>query len=130
MPGALGCLLPLTVVGWGEGGAPMKLHERFEWDRTKAAANRKKHGVTFDHAGAVLSDEWGDAYHLEEHDDEHSMGEDRTITIGSHPLDRNIVLRICWTIRSTGAGCTTRIISARRADHRERAAYEKFIKGR
>jgi uncharacterized DUF497 family protein len=105
----------------------MRLHGEFEWDPKKAAINRRKHHVTFDDAAAVLGDDQGDRYHLEEPDDEHAMGEDRYITFGSHPGDRAVVLRICWTDRSTAEGQVTRIISARNATTRERGRYAQEI---
>ena len=44
----------------------MRRHGEFEWDPKKAAANYKKHGVTFDDAAVVLGDDEGDVYHVEE----------------------------------------------------------------
>ena len=52
---------------------------QFEWDPAKAALNRRKHGVSFEEARSVFEDasaiEWFDA--------EHSVDEDRYITIGT-----------------------------------------------
>jgi uncharacterized DUF497 family protein len=50
----------------------------FEWDRTKAAANYKKHGVRFEHA--VLAFE--DAFALVELDKSEDYGEDRVLLTG------------------------------------------------
>jgi uncharacterized protein len=108
----------------------MRLHDQFEWDPAKAKANRTKHKVTFEDAAAVLGDDQGDVYHVDEPDDEHSMGEDRYITTGSHPADRSIILRICWTDRSTDEDKVTRIVSARHATPGERRRYAKQISGR
>jgi uncharacterized DUF497 family protein len=106
----------------------MKLHESFQWDHKKAKSNPKKHeGVTFDMAAAVLGDDQGDAYHVEEFDDAHSIDEDRYITFGSHPDDRRIVLQISWTDRSTDFEQITHIISARLATPLERKRYGKAI---
>jgi uncharacterized DUF497 family protein len=64
----------------------MKLHESFQWDHKKAKSNPKKHeGVTFDMAAAVLGDDQGDAYHVEEFDDAHSIDVTRTVTSPSAP---------------------------------------------
>ncbi len=104
----------------------MRLHESFEWDQDKALANLQKHGVTFDQAAEVLSDEDGDQFHLEENDN-FQVEEDRYITTASHPANRNILLVICWTQRETEAGLLTRIISARRATKAERSRYETEI---
>src|SRR5205809_1429309 len=108
----------------------MMLHENFEWDRDKAKKNLKKRGVSFDDAALVLSDEHGDASHVEEYDGEHSTGEDRYVTTASHPDDRRIVLIIAWTDRSTERARVTRIISARVATPAERKRYVKEISGR
>ena len=105
------------------------LHENFEWDEEKAQKNLKKHGVSFDDAALVLSDEDGHTYHVEEYDRQHSIGEDRYVTTASHPDDRSIVLVIAWTDRSTEHAKVTRIISARAAKPAERTRYVKEIRG-
>ena len=107
----------------------MMLHENFEWDEEKAQKNLKKHGVSFDDAALVLSDENGHLYHVEEYDRQHSTGEDRYVTTASHPDDRNIVLVIAWTDRSTEHAKVTRIISARAATSAERKRYAEEICG-
>ena len=50
---------------------------RFEWDDRKAAANLRKHGVSFDEAAEVFDDPY-----LAENDDGHSHGEVRFVVIG------------------------------------------------
>src|SRR4051794_39413520 len=106
----------------------MKLHDKFEWDPSKARSNPKKHGgVTFDDAAAVLGDDQADVFHLEQYDDAHSMGEQRQITTGSHPYNRRIVLIVSWTDRSTDEEQITRIISARLATPLERENYAEAI---
>ncbi len=107
----------------------MRLHENFEWDEDKAAKNLKKHGVSFDDAALVLSDEDGDTYHVEEYDSEHSTEEDRYVTTAAHPDDRAIILLIAWTDRSTEHARFTRIISARVATPTDRRKYAKEIGG-
>ena len=107
----------------------MMLHENFEWDKDKAQKNLKKHGVSFDDAALVLSDEEGGMFHVEEYDRQHSTGEDRYITTASHPDDRSIVLVIAWTDRSTEHAKITRITSARAAKPAERKGYVKEISG-
>jgi uncharacterized DUF497 family protein len=44
---------------------------KFEWDTEKAAANSRKHGVSFDEAGTVFLDQLA----LSGPDPDHSMGE-------------------------------------------------------
>lgn len=107
----------------------MPLHDNFEWDEEKAQKNLKKHGVSFDDAALVLSDQEGDAFHVEEYDGEHCSGEDRYVTTASHPDDRGIVLIISWTERSTEHAKVTRIISARAAKPAEGKRYVQEIRG-
>ncbi len=51
---------------------------RFEWDKRKAAANRRKHRVSFEEAGTVFSD----ALAITGADPDHSVGESRWLTFG------------------------------------------------
>ena len=108
----------------------MGSHDFFEWDAQSAKINKQEHRVTFEDAQAVLEDAEADLYHVERYDDEQSMGEDRYVTIGSDPADRQIVLFIHWTQRRTGGRTFTRIISARRATPQERRQYAQEISGR
>jgi len=107
----------------------MLLHENFEWDEDKAQKNLKKHGISFDDAALVLSDEDADTFHIEEFDNRHSADEDRYVTTASHPDDRRIVLVIAWTDRSPEDAKVTRIISARAAKTAERKKYAKESSG-
>jgi uncharacterized DUF497 family protein len=87
----------------------------FEWDKDKAAANKKKHGVTFEEAATVFNDPLAAIF-----DDElHSKEEQREIIVG-HSAEERFLL-VCFTERA-GA---VRIISARRATKRERKDYEE-----
>ena len=87
----------------------------FEWDPPKAAANGRKHGVTFDEAATVFLDELA----VSGPDPDHSMGESRYITFGVSRLGH--LLAVSHTYRS-GA---MRIISARRVTRAERKLYEE-----
>jgi uncharacterized DUF497 family protein len=51
---------------------------RFGWDETKNASNRRKHGVSFEEAKSVFSDEFGRLITDPDHSDE----EDRFILMG------------------------------------------------
>ena len=51
---------------------------RFEWDPAKAAANLKKHQVSFDQAKTVFYDEFA----VQFFDEEHSSEEERFIMLG------------------------------------------------
>lgn len=97
-------------------------HSSIEWDHGKAAANLRKHGVSFEAAAHVLLDDRADQFHEERIDPIHSTeSEDRWITIGSSPINRSLVLVIVWTESESA----TRVISARKASPRERKAYEE-----
>jgi uncharacterized DUF497 family protein len=111
----------------GAYGAPIRLHERFEWDDAKARANLAKHGVGFDDAATALADECADRYHLERHDVVHSGDEDRFFTLASDPQVRSIVYVIVWTEREDENGPVTRIISTRLATRAERRFYEQQV---
>lgn len=87
----------------------------FEWDPLKAAANVRKHGVTFDEAATVFLDELA----VSGADPDHSVGEARYITFGASSLGR--LLAVSHTYRA-GA---IRIISARRVTRVERKIYEE-----
>ena len=88
---------------------------RFEWDTKKASSNERKHGVTFDEARSVFSDENA----LVIPDPDHSQAEDRFIILGMSSHDRALVVVHCF--REEGA--VIRIISARRAGTKEQKPY-------
>jgi uncharacterized DUF497 family protein len=84
-----------------------------EWDTEKNRSNVRKHGIDF--ADAVLALEDPDAMTMRDEDlDE----EDRFVTLGTDAFDRLLVMVYTWR------GETIRVISARKATRRERAAYE------
>jgi uncharacterized DUF497 family protein len=89
----------------------------FEWDQRKASANAAKHDVTFADALAVFAD--ADA--LDGPDRAHSASEARYLRLGRAADGR--VLMVAYTIRRHDDAETIRLISARRASRRERAAY-------
>ena len=88
---------------------------QFEWDEAKAAANLKKHQVSFEEAQSIFFDEFG----VQFFDDDHSSGEDRFLMLGMS--SRAKLLIVCHCERNHGA--TVRIISARKATKRESAFY-------
>lgn len=93
-------------------------HYRFEWDDAKAAANLRKHGVSFEEAKTTFVD----VFAVESFDRSHAIDEDRFMIAGMS--DRGHVLVVAFTLRDDE---TIRIISARRASAAEREAYEKQI---
>jgi uncharacterized DUF497 family protein len=87
----------------------------FEWHRHKAAANERKHGVSFEEAASAFAD----PNSLTIPDPDHSSNEDRFVLIGRTVKDRIVV--VVHTLR----GETIRLISARRATPSERRQYEE-----
>lgn len=85
---------------------------RYVWDPKKEEVNRRKHGLWFGDVVAVFEDEM--ALTVEDPD---AMGERRFIATGRDYRGR--VVTVVYTPR----GETLRLISARRASSRERAAY-------
>jgi uncharacterized DUF497 family protein len=88
---------------------------RFEWDERKAAANAKKHGVTFDEAKSVFVDERAKLID----DPDHSEDEERFVLLGFSSALRMLV--VCHCYRSEGN--VVRIISARKATAKESKSY-------
>jgi len=88
---------------------------RFEWNAAKAKANAAKHGVTFEEAQAVFSDENAKLIADPDHSDE----EDRFILLGLSASLR--ILVVCHCYRAPGD--VIRIISARKATRQEARAY-------
>ena len=86
----------------------------FEWDPDKAAANLKKHKVSFFEAATVFQD----LDVVIESDPLHSEGEWRGIAIGYSTLSRVLL------VVHTGRGERTRLISARKATREERRKYD------
>lgn len=88
----------------------------FEWDEAKAAANFKKHHVSFDEAKSIFFDEFG----IQFFDDEHSSDEERFLMLGMSSGAKLLI--VCHCERDQGV--TIRIISARKATKRESAFYQ------
>ncbi len=88
---------------------------RFEWDKRKALANERKHGVSFDEARSVFFDERARLID----DPEHSESEERFILMGLSSSLR--LLLVCHCYRSKAN--VIRIISARKATARESKSY-------
>ena len=87
----------------------------FEWDKRKARSNLDKHGVSFEEAATIF----GDRFSLTIPDLEHSLTEQRYITMGKALTDKLLV------VVHTDRGDNIRVISARRASRRERKFYEE-----
>ena len=88
---------------------------KFEWHSSKAAANLKKHQVSFEEAQTVFYDDFA----VQFFDDEHSHEEERFLLLGMSV--HSILLLVCHCERQGGE--VIRIISARKATKRESAFY-------
>jgi uncharacterized protein len=87
----------------------------FEWDERKAAANAKKHGVTFDEAKSVFVDERAKLIDDPDHSDE----EDRFVLLGLSGALRMLLVCHCYRVDDH----VIRIISARKANPKESKSY-------
>lgn len=90
-----------------------RLH--FEWDDRKAAANARKHGVSFDEAKSVFVDERAKLID----DPDHSEDEDRFVLLGLSSALRLLLVCHCYRSESN----VIRIISARKATAKESNSY-------
>jgi hypothetical protein len=87
----------------------------FEWQREKADANLRKHGVSFAEASTVFADPLSVLIP----DPDHSAEEQRYLVLGLS--NRRRLLVVAFTERLP----RTRLISARPATGRERKQYEE-----
>jgi uncharacterized protein len=88
---------------------------KLEWDPDKANLNLLKHSVSFYEAATVFGDPLSVTYH----DPDHSLAEERYITMGTS--QSGLLLIIAHTDR----GENIRIISARKTTRQERKHYEE-----
>jgi hypothetical protein len=88
---------------------------RFEWDRRKAASNKRKHGVSFEDASTAFADE--NARVID--DPDHSDEEGRFVLLGLSVSLRLLV--VCHCYRESDS--VIRIISARKASRSEQRDY-------
>jgi hypothetical protein len=93
-------------------------HFSFQWDTEKSAANLRKHGVSFEEAKTVFTDEFGRLLGDPDHSE---VDEDRFLLLGTS-IDSKLLI-VCHCIRDTNC---IRIISARKAEKRERKIYERL----
>jgi uncharacterized DUF497 family protein len=92
---------------------------KFEWDSNKSVTNKKKHGISFEEAQTVFFDP--NARVIE--DPEHSEHEERFVILGVSQRLR--ILTVCYCYRRGNK--VIRIISARRADKKEKEIYKEFL---
>jgi uncharacterized DUF497 family protein len=87
---------------------------RFEWDPGKAKGNLRKHKVSFDEAITVFYDPLSVTFD----DPDHSMNENRLVTVGYSGQGRLLV------VSHTERGIAVLVISARLAGRDERRRHE------
>ena len=88
---------------------------QLEWDPRKAKANLRAHGVSFAEAATVL----GDDFALTRTDPD-TVGEELFVSLGLSDLGNLLV--VVYTYRGPD---TVRLISAWKANKRQRMQYEK-----
>lgn len=88
---------------------------RFTWDADKAAANERKHGLTFVEASTAFDDPLS----ITIPDPDHSGTEARYLLVGLTERHRLVV------VAHTERGDEIRLISARPATPHERRTYEE-----
>jgi len=93
------------------------IRKKIEWDKNKAAKNKRKHQVSFNEASTIFDD----PLFITFYDEEHSIDEDRYITIGISNRQRYLL------VAHTDDDDYIVIISARKATRNERKFYEEGI---
>jgi len=91
---------------------------RFEWDEAKARSNLTKHHVSFENAARAFLDPLALTYQ-----DRIENGEYRWQTLGV--VDGYLLLLVAHTVHHDKKSEVIEIISARRADKKERIHYEE-----
>jgi len=97
------------------------MNYNFEWDPRKAKINLKKHNVSFEIAATIFNDPCA----ISMFDDEHSILEDRWITLG---IDKNgnLIVLIHTYNQIDESNIVIRIISARKASKQEKKQYKEL----
>jgi uncharacterized DUF497 family protein len=91
----------------------------YEWDEEKSKLNQLKHGISFKEAKEVFED----ALQISKLDHRFNSFEERWITIGS--TSKHKVLVVANLFFTDDGEEIIRIISARKANKKERESYEK-----
>ena len=92
----------------------------FTWDEEKQELNIKKHKITFIEAATVFDDDNA----LIRDDPDHSQEDERFIIIGFSESARLLIVCHCYRTDDT----IIRIISARKANRKERKEYGGHLK--
>jgi uncharacterized DUF497 family protein len=92
----------------------------FDWDNNKNQSNIAKHGISFEEAIAIFDD----PNILNYEDTRFNYGETRFVSIGQIILvtqEKTVIIVVIHTQKNQ----TIRLISARKANERERKRYER-----
>ncbi|MFH1857066.1 MAG: BrnT family toxin [Candidatus Omnitrophota bacterium] len=90
----------------------------FEWDSQKAKSNLRKHGISFEETATAFKDPNA----LSIFDNEHSINEERWITLGISSSGKLLV--ICHGFQKIDLKtCVIRIFSSRKATKKESKQY-------
>jgi uncharacterized protein len=100
---------PLRYIG--------RMDIQVEWDLEKAAANLRKHGVSFEEAATVL----GDPLSITLPDPDHSQQEQRYLLLGRSSSGRLLI------VSHSEEAQRVRMISARAMTPKERRSYERSL---
>ena len=92
---------------------------KFEWNEEKSISNLQKHGVSFEEAKEVFED----PFHISKLDHRFDYFEERWITLGSTSKDK--ILVVANMFFDENGEEIIRIISARKANQKEREFYEQ-----
>jgi len=93
---------------------------KFEWDETKNKINQQKHNISFEEAKEVFDD----PLHISKLDKRFDYFEKRWITIGL--TSKHKILVVANLFFDDNGEEIIRIISARKANPKERKFYEKY----
>ena len=113
--------LPAIRAPWYEKVVNERTYQ-FEWDETKAAANERKHDVTFELASSVFYD----PHLLTVADLEHGETEERWFSVGIARNGAVLSVVYLWS-EADPAVIEIRLISARKATQAERRRYEEGL---
>ena len=93
---------------------------QFEWSEEKNRLNIKKHGISFEEAKEVFLD----PLHISKLDHRFDYFEERWITVGATREDK--ILVVANIFFNENGEEIIRIISARKANQKERRFYEQY----
>ena len=105
-----------AAVPRGAGTACYCRDVRFEWDPNKAAANMRRHGVSFEEASTVFGDPLARTF---ADPDQADSAEERELTFGTSAAGRALVVAHCERKGKI------RLISAREMTRYEKREYEE-----